>query len=348
MSMRKLLGLVMLLMIATAAVADTVKLKSDHPDRYVVVKGDTLWDISARFLENPWLWPEVWSFNPQIKNPHLIYPGDVVYLEYDAQGRPVLKVQRGQPTVKLSPTVRAARVEVPIATIPLDAIRQFLGHPRVISKREMENSAYIVAGNDNHLISGTGDRIYARGVVPGQDPNSVYSVLRIGKAYRNPGADRDDVLGYEALHVADAKVLDFGDPATLRLTQSNRETLVGDRLVPKRASDLDQTFIPHSPTIPVEGKIISVVDGVSRIGQYQTVVINKGEQDGMETGNVLAVYQSGKTVRDNYGEKHGEEVTLPEERAGIILVFRTYDRVSYALVMEAQRDMRVYDAVRNP
>lgn len=348
MSMRKFLGLVLLLAATTVAMADTVKLKTDHPDRYVVVNGDTLWDISARFLENPWSWPEVWSFNPQIKNPHLIYPGDVVFLEYDAQGRPMLKVQRGQPTVKLAPQVHAARVDTPIATIPLDAIRQFLGHPRVISKREMDNSAYIISGKDNRLISGAGDRIYARGVVPGQDPNSTYAVLRIGKPYRNEGAGRDDILGYEAIHVADATVLDFGDPTTMRITYSNREALVGDRLVPKKASDLDQTFVPHPPATQVEGQIIAVIDGVSRIGQYQTVVLNKGEQDGIETGHVLAVYQSGKVIRDVYAEKRGEKVSLPDERAGIVLVFRAYDRVSYALVMDAQTDMRVYDAVRNP
>jgi hypothetical protein len=348
MSMRKFLGLVLLLTAATGAAADTVKLKADHPDRYVVAKGDTLWDISGRFLENPWSWPEVWSYNPDIKNPHLIYPGDVVFLVYDAQGRPMIKVERGQATVKISPQIHAARVDTPIATIPLDAIRQFLGHPRVITQREMDASAYIISGEDNRLITGAGDRIYARGVVPGQDPNSTYAVLRIGKPYRNQGADRDDVLGYEAIHVADAKVLDFGDPTTLNIVYSNRETLVGDRLVPKKASDLDQTFVPHPPATPVEGQIIAVIDGVSRIGQYQTVVINKGEQDGMETGHVLAVYQSGKVVRDIYGENRGEKVTLPDERAGIVLVFRAYDRVSYALVMDAQTDMRVYDAVRNP
>lgn len=348
MSMRKFLGLVLLLAAATGAMADTVKLKADQPGRYVVAKGDTLWDISARFLENPWAWPEVWSYNPDIKNPHLIYPGDVVYLEYDKEGRPVLKVDRGAPTVKLSPQIHAARVDTPIATIPLDAIRQFLGHPRVISKREMETSAYIVSGRDSRLISGAGDRIFARGVVPGQDPNSAYAVLRIGEPYRNPGADRDDILGYEAIHVADAKVLDFGDPTTMQIVYSNREALVGDRLVPKKASDLDQTFVPHPPATPVEGQIISVVDGVSRIGQFQTVVLNKGEQDGLETGHVLAVYQSGKVIRDIYSENRGEKVTLPDERAGLVLVFRAYDRVSYALVMDAETDIRVYDSVRNP
>ena len=364
MSIKKHLGLVILLFSATifmlgasTVMADTVKLRKDHPDKYTVVKGDTLWDISAKFLESPWLWPEVWSYNPQIKNPHLIYPGDVVYLEYDAAGKPVLKVSRGAPKLKmtpqvptqgvskLSPRVRTLRVDAPIATIPLNAIQQFLGQPRVMSKKDLEDAAYVVSSKDGRLISGAGDRIYARGIRPGQDPKSVYAVLRIGKAYKNPGFWSSDILGYEAIHVADAKVMDFGDPATLNIIESTRETLVGDLLVPKKASGLDQTFIPHPPTKQIEGQIISVIDGLTRIGQYQTVVINKGGKDGLETGHVLAVFQSGKEVHDNTA---GEDVTLPDVRAGIALVYRTFDHVSYALVMEAYLDMKVLDMVRNP
>jgi hypothetical protein len=355
MSLKKHLGLVALgfcvalfTLTGNVALADTVKLKADAPDKYTVVKGDTLWDISAHFLESPWRWPEVWSYNPQIKNPHLIYPGDVVYLEYDTEGKPILRVSRGQATVKMSPKVRSERVDTPIATIPLNAIQQFLGQPRVMSQNEIDNSAYIVSGKDTRLMSGSGDRIYARGLIPGQDPNSRYAVLRIGDPYRNPGAKSDDILGYEAIHVADAQVLDFGDPSTLIVEDSTRETLVGDRLVPKKASGLDQTFIPRPPETQIDGQIISVIDGVSRIGQFQTVVLNKGDQDGLETGHVLAVYQKGAVVRDLNAKKRGEKVTLPDQRAGIVLVYRTFDRVSYALVMDAERDMRVYDLVRNP
>jgi len=333
---------------SSPVLAENIKLKANHPDKYTVIKGDTLWDISAHFLESPWKWPEVWSYNPQIKNPHLIYPGDVVYLEYDAQGRPILRVSRGQATVKISPKVRSTRVDTPIATIPLNAIRQFLGQPRILSKREIDSAGYIISGRDSRIMAGSGDTIYARGLIPGEDPNSRYAVLRIGKAYRNPGARSGDILGYEALHVADAQVEDFGDPSTLRVKDSTRETIIGDRLVPKKASGLDQAFIPHPPKTPIEGSIISVIDGVSRIGQFQTVVINKGDQDGLETGHVLAVFQKGKTIRDPFAKKRGELVTLPDQRAGIVLVYRTFDRVSYALVMEADRDMAVYDGVRNP
>ncbi|WP_455205237.1 LysM peptidoglycan-binding domain-containing protein [Kaarinaea lacus] len=341
-----LCSLILLVGMATNAIADEIALRPDHPDRYVVVKGDTLWDISARFLATPWRWPEVWSFNPQIKNPHLIYPGDVVSLVYDEFGKPMLKVERGQPTVKLSPKVRAERVDKPIDTIPLNSIAQFLGQPRVITEREINNAAYVVAGTENRIIAGEGDIVYARGIVTGGDAN--FTILRIGQPYRNPGASRGDILGYEAIHVADAKVEVFGDPSTVHITQATREVLLGDRLVPKREYGLDDTFVPHAPESMIEGQIISVVDGVSVIGQYQTIVINKGEQDGLENGHVLAVYQTGIKVRDSRGLHNAETITLPDSKAGILLVIRTFDRVSYALVMEATRAMRIHDYVRNP
>ncbi|NOZ52135.1 MAG: LysM peptidoglycan-binding domain-containing protein [Gammaproteobacteria bacterium] len=346
MLIRKLVIFIFGIIISGPIIADEIALRPDHPNRYVVVKGDTLWDISARFLETPWRWPEVWSFNPQIKNPHLIYPGDVVSLVYDEQGRPMLKVDRGQPTVKLSPKVRATRVDTPIPTIPLNAIQQFLGQPQVISEREINNAAYIVASSEQHLIAGKGDNIYVRGLISNSETN--YSVIRIGDPYRNEGAKPDDILGYEAILVADALVEDFGDPATLRIIESSREVIVGDRLLPKQDYGFDQTFIPHPPDNPIEGQIIDVMDGVSRIGQYQTVVINKGERDGIETGHVLAVFQTGAKIRDPRADKSSDIVSLPDVRAGLVMVIRSFDHLSYAMVMESARDMRVYDYVRNP
>ena len=344
MSIRKILGLLILCMAVTSVTADEIALRSDHPTRYVVVKGDTLWDISARFLETPWRWPEVWSFNPQIENPHLIYPGDVVSLVYDEQGNPMLTVERGQATVKMSPQVHATRIDKPISTIPLNAIQQFLGQPRIVGEREINNAAYIIASAEGRLIAGKGDTIYAKGLVAGSD--SKYSVMRIGQAYREAG-EKGEILGYEAIHVAEADVQVFGEPSTLKIIDSARETLMGDRLLPRREQELDPTFIPHPPDRMIEGQIIGVVDGVSRIGQFQTVVINKGELDGIETGHVLAVYQLGGKVRDVRSEDTNL-IELPDVRAGIVLVIRAYGRLSYALVMESERDMRVYDFVRNP
>lgn len=333
------------------AYAETVSLNPDHPDRYTVVKGDTLWDISARFLEDPWLWPEIWHINPGITNPHLIYPGDEVILTF-IDGKPVLTVQRGPstsslPTIKLSPHARASKLETAIPTIPIDSIKQFMQHPRVISKHELDDAPYIVASEEGRLISGTENKVYVRGIANRE--NIEYSILRPGQAYTNPGGRKKDILGYEAINVGDAKVLKFGDPATLYITKSTREILVGDRLLPvTKEEEISQHFLPHAPDAPVDGLIISVFDGVSRISQFQVVALNLGTQDHIETGHVFAIYQKGETVRDTINPKMGRNVKLPDERAGTLMVIRPFERISYALVMEAKRDIRIYDAVKNP
>lgn len=353
----RILCLVFLLGVGPAAYADTVAVKPNHPDRYVVVKGDTLWGIAARFLRDPWRWPEVWEINPQIKNPHLIYPGDVITLTYH-DGKPVLKVERpgaeeAKPTSPELPTVRMAPrarpvplAEQAIEPIPLDAIAQFLKRARILSDREAQGAAYIVSTEEDRLIAGSGNRVYVRGMAPSE--TSRFQILRVGAPYRNPGAKEDDILGYEGVYVGESVLEQLGDPATLRITESSREALHGDLLMPVSSEEINSQFLPRPPESPVEGRIISVVDGVSRIGQYQVVVINKGELDGLQAGNVLAVYQSGETIRDTVRPKRGEKITLPDERAGIIMVFRVFERVSYALVMEAQRDMRLYDTAKNP
>ena len=345
-----ILCLSLILSIGSAtAIADTVRLKADHPDRYVVVKGDTLWDIAGRFLKNPWLWPEIWQNNPEIKNPHLIYPGDVISLVI-VNGKPTLRLKRGKssrPTVKLSPHAQISSLSSAIPTIPLDAIKQFLLYPRIISKQELEQAGYIFAQDEGRLISGSGDKVYVRGIQAkvGQQ----FSIIRPGDAYRNPGAGKKDILGYEALQIALGVVSAAGDPSTLLVKQAKREVLIGDRLLPlKNEEKLDQYFLPHAPNMPVKGTIIAVLDGVSRIGQYHTVVLNKGKRDHLETGHVLAVDQTGELARDTVEPKRGKTVRLPNERAGTVMVIRVFDRVSYALVMEASRDMRVYDTFTNP
>ncbi len=342
-----ILCLVVMLATGTSATADTVKLKPDHPDRYVVVKGDTLWDISARFLSDPWLWPEIWAINPDIKNPHLIYPGDVISLEYDANGKPRLVLSRGRPTVRLSPQKRITPLDQAIPTIPMDAIKQFLLYPRVFSREEVEKAGYIVAQDEGSLISASEDKVYVRGIRP--EDGSDYYIVRIGETYRNPGARRKDVLGFEALQIAKAKVVSLGDPSAVLVGKANREILIGDRLFPVRDEEkLDRHFLPHAPDFPIEGQIISVLDGVSRIGQYHSVVLNKGARDGLETGHVLTIYQTGELTRDTVEPRRGKKIRLPNERAGAVMVVRAFDRVSYALVMEASRDMRLLDTFTNP
>jgi len=325
----------------TASTSSSVALNPSHPDEYTVVKGDTLWDISARFLSKPWLWPEVWYANPQIKNPHLIYPGDVISLVY-VDGRPQLRLRRGG-TDKLSPQVRSTPLDSAIPTIPIDAIQQFLNHSRVVSQKDLDAAPYIVESADEHLITGAGDRVYVRRL-PSAD-TSRYSVYRQGQVYRDP--DSNEQLGVEALYIGDANLQRFGDPSTLQLVRTTREAKIGDLLFPVDADEIQRNFLPHAPA-SMHGRIIAVVDGVTQIGQHQVVVLNRGAHDGLEVGHVLAISQAGATVSDKVSGKRGDSVTLPDERAGILMVFRTFDRVSYALVMSATRAIHVLDKVDSP
>jgi hypothetical protein len=326
-------------------------IKPDYPDRYVVVKGDTLWDISSRFLNDPWLWPQVWQINPKIRNPHLIFPGDVIVLYY-VDGKPYLTLEgvagvvppKEIETVKLSPQVRYDSLEKAIDTVPRSAIGPFLYRPRVVSKEEIDNAPYIVSSYEEHLISGTGNRVYAKKVT--NEAIAQYGVIRPGEVYRDP--DTNEVLGYEVVRVAAARVVRGGDPATLTLVNAKREVLNGDLLLPSEEGELDFTFFPQPPRDAINGKIISVFDGVSQIGQYNVVVLNRGKRDGLVPGHVLAIYQAGKKVPDPQGAASTSWVTLPDERAGVLMVFRTYEKVSYALVMRATRAIHLYDRVTNP
>ena len=344
---RKIITFILLCLASAALVAAPPVLNSSHPDTYVVVKGDTLWDISGRFLRNPWRWPDVWQANPQVKNPHLIYPGDVISLSYDANGKPILSITRGRPTVKLSPGVRATKLDRAIPTIPLDAIRQFLSRPLVLTQKEIDEAAYVVETAGEHLVAGAGDRVYVRGIKG--DTQTKFSLFQPGKPYRNPGAEKDDILGIEAIYVGEGTAQAFGDPTTLLLTSTKREARRGDRVMPFDENEIDEHFMPHAPQQKIDGSIIGVVDGVSQIGQHQIVVLNKGTQDKVDVGTVLSVFRKGETISDLVTtEDRDDTVTLPDENAGTLMVFRSFDRVSFALVMEATRAMHVFDAVRNP
>lgn len=358
------ISLLFILLIAPVLTsADEVQVNPDSPDKYVVEKGDTLWGIAGRFLTQPWRWPEIWKGNPQIADPNLIYPGDVVSLTYE-DGTPVLSVAGGgarDRNVKLSPEVRTGAREDVIPSIPIEAIREFLSRPLVLNDAEMDSWPYIVSSFDQHLVNGAGSRVYVRGLKSGDGAERRYTLYRKGPAYRSNPDGR--ILGYEALYVGDAVVEKFGDPATLAITHSEREVLDGDRLVPQSKEEVSSDFIPRSPEKNVEGSIISVIDGLSEIGQYQVVVLDMGSKNGLEVGNVLGVYQSGKVVTDDVAvrrgqqsglkdwmalsKSHGEKLTLPEEYAGVIMVFRTFPEVSYALVMEVTGALKLSDAVRN-
>ncbi|MCK4864359.1 MAG: LysM peptidoglycan-binding domain-containing protein, partial [Gammaproteobacteria bacterium] len=336
----------------------------DYPERYVVVKGDTLWDISKRFLKDPWLWPSVWHINPGIRNPHLIYPGDIIVM-YMVDGKPYItldgqagmspsgiparqklprEIKPGLKVVKLSPSSRISGIHKAISTIPMNAIRPFLDRPRVVTEDQMDDAPYIVSSYEEHLISGTGNRVYAMNV---ENPLAAYNIVRPGKEYVDP--ESGDVLGYEAIYLADARLLkvDEDKPATLVITKALREVLNNDVLIPYEQRDEMFQFTPRPPQQQVKGQIMSVFNGVSQIGQHMVVVLNRGEDDGLAPGHVLAVLQKGAEVYDSQANFF-TSVDLPDERAGIMMVFKTYKNLSYALIMEASRAMHVNDRFENP
>jgi len=345
---RKILVLLLLTLTSFAFAAPT--LNPDHPDRYTVVKGDTLWDIAGRFLKSPWRWPDVWHVNPQVKNPHLIYPGDELVLSYDANGNPIIRIgKRARPNLKLSPSMRKTRLDRAIPTIPLDAIQQFLSKPLAVGEKELENAPYVVQVAEEHVVAGAGDRLYVRNLK--EEGKAKYSVFRPGIKYVKHTLKEDEepeVLGYEAVYVGETTVAQFGDPATLLLTSTEREAHTGDRLLPLGDDDISENFMPHAPNADIEASIISVVDGVVQIGQNQLVVVDAGSREKIDIGTVLAVYSRGETITDNVSPERGDTVKLPDERAGTLLIFRVFEKVSFALVMDATRPLHVFDAVRNP
>jgi len=392
--------------------AGEIELNPEHPEKYTVVKGDTLWDISARFLKEPWRWQEIWQVNPQIKNPHLIYPGDLVALTFQ-DGQPVLSLERaGEITsgrnVKLSPTVRSYEKDEAIPPIPVDAIQQFLKWPLIFEEDEMDDWPYVVSSYEGHLIASVNNTIYIRGLSDDVETNQ-YSIYRKGPAYVNLKKDKDEedqILGYEAIYVGQAVMQKKGDPASAVITSVDREVLTGDRLIPNSDQKVNIEFTPNSNKTALEGNILSVLTGISelggvaQIGQYQVVVLNIGESSGVEPGNVFGIYQSNLEVIDTIGpnqpkniveedekrikferedthfvdrelsklvngirnafnkfdnrfpefanrKSNSEIISLPEEYVGNMMVFRTFDKISYALVMELNGPVHVSDTVRS-
>lgn len=334
--------LLMLCFGAVAQAAEESTLRENHPERYTVQPGDTLWDISGRFLTDPWLWPEIWYENPKIENPHLIYPGDVIKLT-TVDGEPRLTAERGGGTVKLSPEVRTEDLDEAISTIPVSAIRPFLTGHRIVAAEEYSSAPYIVAGADERVMGSTGDPIYVRALP--QSPAESWDVLRRRDPLKDP--ETGEVLGFEAKKVGTARLDQRGDPATMTITGVTREVLPGDRLYQAEDLGLRSKFTPRAPDGQIKGQIMAVMDGVTQVGQFDVVAINLGEEDNAEVGHVLRVLKRGRTVQDDIGGD-GESVELPDERAGELIVFRTFDRMSFALVMEASRAMRVKDLVRTP
>ncbi|MBS0379311.1 MAG: LysM peptidoglycan-binding domain-containing protein [Proteobacteria bacterium] len=337
-----------------AAAADTRPVVNPTaPMHYTVKRGDTLWGIASMYLKDPWLWPEVWVINPQIPNPHLIYPGDQLALAYAADGHPYVRVEQGG-AVRLDPRLRSNPLENAIPTISYASIAAFLSRPSMMTDDEVKGAPYVVAFRDLHVAAGAPNEIYVRNLPAGD--NARYAVMHIAGPLRDP--DDHKLLGYEAIYTATALVQRPGDPAKAVLIDSARETLRGDRLMNSQTNDAPVLFTPHAPASDVRGRILDVVGGTDLVGLYQVIVVNRGKSQGIDPGTVLAIDSAGDVVPDifaggrNIGSTESttfaHKVRLPDERTGTALVFKVYDRASFALIVGATDIIHTGDAVRTP
>ena len=316
--------------------ADELRLQDHAPTRYTVVKGDTLWDISGKFLKDPWKWPQIWRMNKaEIKNPHWIYPGDIVVLDTSGSTPKLTLIKSGMGnTVRLSPKVRGTAIDDSgILPIPASAINAFINQPFVMEEGALKNAPRVLSAEEDRMVLGAGDQAFATS--DGSNTTN-WKILRPGKALIDP--DTKEVLGYEVEYLGEARTIVPGEPQRILITAAKQEIEAKDRL---KATDEDYSFryVPHAPSSPVNGKVISAYGGLAEAGQYTTIVINKGKRDGMEEGNVLAVYKNGGKV---------DGITLPDSRSGLVMIYRVFDKVSYALVMQTSRPVNLLDFVRNP
>lgn len=380
--LKKLLTVGAAALLTFVGYAAAVELSDDHPDTYVVQKGDTLWDISARFLDAPWLWPEIWQANPQIENPHLIYPGDVLSLAY-LGGRPVLSVS------KRSPEIRRSALD-PVTAIPLSDVEAFLKRPHILDEDELKRLPYVVGLEENRLRSTSGQVAYVRGLGDAR-PGEMYAVVRPTVRYAvhphpttheqrlvaDPwtaahGTQPDpsgrlwayhaasyygfEVLGHEVIEIAAGQVTRDGDPATLLLANGGREVKVGDLLMPIDPMPFDLSFHPRPPhSVPRDMRVMAVTDGLAYGGPRDVVALSAGAREGIENGQVFAIYSPGALVRDDVrhptrfaANLKKNKVQLPDEFVGHVMIFRTFDKLSYGLIMDGIRPARVGDELRAP
>ena len=355
------------------------ELAPNAPDNYTVKRGDTLWAISKLFLKSPWRWPELWGMNmADIKNPHLIYPGQTLYLD-KSTGRARLSSRRGGSgsgaesleTVKLSPRTRSSNLpDASIPTLQNNLIEPFLTEPIIVEEATLQAAPRFVATQEGRVLLSEGDRAYARSAdgaglsIDAGKPRD-FRVFRDATALKDPGTG--EILGYEAQYVGRAKLIrgesvtavrgaevKAGEvaaieiiPATLDIVRSKEEIRTGDRLLPEPPLEL-LTYAPRAPATEVEARIVSVYgSAVANVAQNQVVVINRGTKDGMERGHVLAIQTNGQRVVDKTGTSF-QDIKLPDERNGLLMVFRPFERVSYALVLTATQAVRVGDWLINP
>lgn len=379
---RYIITLLMFCCISFNAQAEEIALKNNYPDRHVVVKGDTLWGISGKFLKDPWQWPKIWKLNrSQIKNPHLIYPGDVVLLDMSS-GSPELRLLRE--TITLQPgAVEEPLNKVAISTIPISVIAPFLSQPLIIEKDQLAESARIIAAQDDRVALTTGTRVYIDKIKEGDALH--WYVYRPAENLVDP--DTKEVLGVEATYLGEARITKYGEPASADIIKAKEEIFTKDRLVPAD-EEVTTNFVPHAPESAISGRIINIYGGLAEAGPQSIVCISRGATDGVEIGHVLAINRYGRVIKDPEYSKYKQSsskqktngvdsdlaydaegnpmmssedeskntklmlepgmIKLPDERIGLLMVFRVFDRVSYALVMQASRTVNKLDSVSTP
>lgn len=379
-------ALVAVVLLAHAAGA--VELRPDHPERYQVQHGDTLWGIAARYLDAPWRWRDIWKGNPKVANPNLIYPGDMLVLSYHG-GEPRVRVEDGMRVVRLEPRVRTQELDAAIPTVPVSTLGPFLSRPVVADEEAIDAAPYVVGFPDNRAVAGVGDRIFVRSIFANH--GSRWEILRPGEEFRD--YESGERLGFEASYIGSAELVQSGDPATLRVTRVALEIMPGDRLRPAAEEAAIRAFLPRPVGDSLTGHIISVLNGVSQIGQYDVVVIDRGSENAVEVGDVFGVYRGGDLKRDSvksrknewnwrnesplktdfwYGDweltgwrrnqlddnaplplhvearKKTDHFVEPNWPVGTAMVFRSFPRVSFALIMNASAAIHVGNLVSAP
>ncbi len=385
---RKLILIAFVALLTGVVMAQDVSIRSDHPDEYVVVRGDTLWDISGRFLDKPWQWPSIWHANPQIANPHLIYPGDVVSLVY-IDGVPQLRIRRGgKDTVKLSPTVRVVGRDDPINSVPFESIKPFIRNIRVLSPSEFEGLPYILANNEDRITATFSDQTYARGL--DARVGEEYVVARLTSIYDTSGDPPEtrrvrpqkhwkseenvwdhietiwdtthpwnhkarNPIGYELIEVSRVRVAQTGEISVLDIIRDRTEVKEGDFILPVSDIGYENNFFPRAMDSTPDGLRVLATSGQKvGVGTFQIVSINGGNRQGLQTGHVFSAFRQGEEVRDRSGYRYGSfskdaKVRLPEVYDGLVMVFRTFDDISYGIVMSgSKRVVQEFDRLRDP
>jgi hypothetical protein len=364
--MRKIISLICFLLPVLAFVAEPgafaaepenrpdirLDIRSDAPDRHIVVKGDTLWDISGKFFKDPWKWPHIWGMNKDsIKDPHWIYPGDVIFLDRSSGtlriGQPAASgdmtaassVSDTGNNVKLSPKVREnPSSHDAIPSIPANAIAPFLTQPLVIEAGQLKDAPALIGAREERVILGNDDTGFAKGLP--SDKGDQWQIYRPGKTFIDP--DTNEVLGIEAIYLGNAEVTHFADVSTVAITHSVQEIYAGDRLVLPSVEEVN-TYLPRAPESNISARVISIYGGVSQGGQNSVITLNKGARNGLASGHVLALYHKGEVVKNE-----DKQYTLPDERYGLVFVFRVFDKVSYALVMQTRLPVQLLDRANTP